>query len=107
MRLVEVLARHVGHDAVLCSDRADAYQIFARLQGQPHYRIDARPARGSSTRAFHIQTVNNLHGRLHRFLAPFCGPATRTCSAISTGSSPASSPLPIKTAATWHRLLAA
>jgi transposase-like protein len=107
MSVVEVLARHVGHDAALCSDGGDAYQVFARLQGLTHYRIDAKAGPRVIDRAFHIQTVNNLHGRLDRFMAPFCGPATKYLQRYLNWFLARLEPAPDKTAATWQRLLAA
>jgi transposase-like protein len=106
MRIVEVLARHVGHDAVLCSDRAEAYKTFARLRRQPHFRIDASNGPRVIEGAFHIQTVNNLHGRLARFLAPFCGPATRYLQRYLDWFLARLEHAPDKTEATWQRILA-
>ncbi len=107
MSIVERLARHVGHDAALCSDRAEAYRVFARLRGQPHWRIDARSGPRVIDGAFHIQTVNNLHGRLHRFLAPFCGPATRRLQRCLDWFLARIETVPDKTDAAWRRILAA
>lgn len=75
--LVAVLEARVGRDAVLCSDGDGAYGLFARTQGLPHYRIDAKRGPKVIQAAFHIQTVNALHSRLKVFMRPFCGPATK------------------------------
>lgn len=107
MSVVEALARHVGHDAALCSDRADAYRVFARLRGQPHWRIDAKHGPRIIDGAFHIQTVNNLHGRLHRFLAPFCGPATRHLQRYLDWFLARLDPDPDHPAEAWRSILAA
>lgn len=106
MRIVERLASHVGHDAALCSDRAEAYRVFARLRGQPHWRIDAKHGPRVIDAAFHIQTVNNLHGRLHRFLAPFCGPATHHLQHYLDWFLARIDPDPDHLAEAWRRLLA-
>ncbi len=37
-----VLARCLRGDAVLCSDRDPANDFYARQNGVPHYRIDAK-----------------------------------------------------------------
>jgi hypothetical protein len=107
MSVVETLARHLGHDAALCSDRAEAYRVFARLRGQPHWRIDARHGPRVIDGAFHIQTVNNLHGRLHRFLAPFCGPATRYLQRYLDWFLARLEPDHDQPAEAWRRILAA
>lgn len=75
--LMAVLARRLRGDAVLCSDRDPAYDFFARQNGMPHYRIDAKKGPFVIDKAFHIQTRNSLHDRFERFMEPFRGPATR------------------------------
>ena len=75
--LMAVLTRRLRTDAVLCSDRDPAYDFFARQNGMPHYRINAKTGPYVIERAFHIQTINNLHDRFERFMAPFRGPATK------------------------------
>lgn len=75
--LVSVLAARVRRDAVLCSDGDGAYRLFAEARGLPHYRVGAKRGPRVIARAFHIQTVNNLHSRLEAFMRPFCGPATK------------------------------
>lgn len=82
--LVAVLARRLRADAVLCSDRDPAYDFFARQNGMPHYRIDAKNGPFVIERAFHIQTINNLHDRFERFMAPFRGPATKNLSGYAS-----------------------
>jgi len=72
-----VLEARVRRDAVLCSDGDGAYRLFARAQGMPHYRIDARQGPRVIRGAFHIQTVNSLHSRFKAFMRPFRGPATK------------------------------
>lgn len=75
--LIALLARHIGPDAVLCSDGDPAYQVFARNQAIPHYRLNAKKGPRVIQNAFHIQTINNLHSRFERFMEPFCGAATK------------------------------
>jgi transposase-like protein len=75
--LVAVLARHVGPDAVLCSDGDPAYRVFAQSQAIPHYQLNAKTGPRVIQKAFHIQTINNLHSRFETFMKPFCGPATK------------------------------
>ena len=61
---------------MLCSDGDAAYELFACARAIPHYRLPKGGPRVIDT-AFHIQTVNNLHGRFESFMRPFCGPATK------------------------------
>jgi transposase-like protein len=75
--LIAVLERCLRRDAVLCSDRDPAYDFFARQNGVPHYRIDAKKGPFVIKRAFHVQTINSLHDRFERFMEPFRGPATK------------------------------
>ncbi len=75
--LVAVLERHVGQDAVLCSDGDAAYDLFARARALPHYRLNPKTGPRVIRTAFHIQTINNLHSRFESFMKPFCGPATK------------------------------
>lgn len=53
------------------------YAVFARKNGVPHYRIDAKNGPFVIDRAFHVQTINSLHDRFERFMKPFRGPATQ------------------------------
>lgn len=78
--LLAALEERISRDAVLCSDGDAAYGLFAREQGMPHYRIDARRGPRVIHAAFHIQTVNSLHSRFKAFMRPFCGPATKNLS---------------------------
>ena len=105
--LVARLEAHVGGDAVLCSDGDAAYELFARTRVIPHYRLPKGGPRVIDT-AFHIQTVNNLHGRFESFMRPFCGPATKNLQGYAAwlvarliGTPPAAR------AEAWQRLLAA
>jgi len=75
--LIAVLARRLKSDAVLCSDRDPAYDFFARQNGVPHYRIDAKKGPFVIDKAFHVQTINSLHDRFERFMEPFRGPSTK------------------------------
>lgn len=82
--LVASLDVHVGQDAVLCSDGDSAYHHFARRRGIPHYRLHPKRGQRVIQKAFHIQNVNNLHGRFEQFMKPFRGPATRYLPAYTT-----------------------
>jgi transposase-like protein len=72
-----LLHRHISADAVLCSDKAQAYAKFAAQSGMRHERVRARRGERIKDKTFHIQNINALHDRLDDFLKPFRGPATR------------------------------
>jgi hypothetical protein len=82
--LMAVLARCLRSDAVPCSDRDPACDFFARQNGVPHDRINAKKGPFVIDKAFHIQTINSLHDRFERFIEPFRGPATRNLSGYAS-----------------------
>jgi transposase-like protein len=106
--LVALLERHVGQDAVLCSDGGGAYGLFARARALPHYRLNPKTGPKVIDTAFHLQTVNHRHSRLAGFMRPFCGPAIKSLPGYAawliarlTGDETAAR------GAAWQRLLAA
>ncbi len=106
--LMAVLARCLRGDAVLCSDRDPAYDFFARRNGVPHYRIDAKKGPFVINRAFHVQTIISLHDRFERFMEPFRGPATRNLTVYASwfiARSDRTEPERVEDA--WDRLMAA
>lgn len=106
--LMAVLARCLRSDAVLCSDRDPAYDFFARQNGMPHYRIDAKKGPFVIDKAFHIQTINSLHDRFERFMEPFRGPATKNLTGYASwfiARSVRTEPERVEDA--WDRLMAA
>ena len=70
-----VLHRHLQCDAILCSDKAHAYEKFTAKTGIRHVRIPTRKDRHIVDQTFHVQNVNALHSRFKDFLKPFRGPA--------------------------------
>lgn len=106
--LIAVLARRLHSDAVLCSDRDPAYDFFARRNGVPHYRIDAKRGPFVIDKAFHIQTINSLHDRFERFMEPFRGPATKNLAGYTSWFIARSVRDPAaRVEDTWDRLMAA
>jgi hypothetical protein len=106
--LMAVLARCLRGDAVLCSDRDPAYDFFARQNGVPHYRIDAKKGPFVIDKAFHVQTINSLHDRFERFMEPFRGPATKNLTGYASwfiARSVRTEPERVEDA--WDRLMAA
>lgn len=60
----------------LVTDAAKCFSSASRKMGVRHIKLNI--SAGQRTRGiFHIQTVNNLHARLHHFLDGFRGVATR------------------------------
>ena len=49
----------------------------------PHYRLHPKKGPRVIAKAFHMQTVNNLHSRFETFMRPFCGPATKNLPAYA------------------------
>jgi transposase-like protein len=106
--LVAALDRHVGADAVLCSDGDAAYDLFARRRALPHYRLHPKTGLKVIRTAFHIQTVNNLHSRFESFMKPFCGPATKNLPGYAAWFiTPLIGDETAARGAAWQRLLAA
>jgi transposase-like protein len=74
--ILPVLAAVVPPDAVLCSDGASAYRIFARNTGVRHEPIVAKAGQRVRDGAFHIQNVNAYDSRLKGWMRRFRGVAT-------------------------------
>ncbi|MEH6389714.1 MAG: IS1595 family transposase [Pseudomonas profundi] len=72
-----VLESLVDRPAVLCSDGASVYAIFARRYGVTHKVIHAKPRQRVREAAFHIQNVNAYHSRLKKWMVRFHGVATK------------------------------
>ncbi len=102
-----MLEARIRRDAVLCSDGDGAYRLFAQARGLPHYRVGAKRGPRVIERAFHIQTVNNLHSRFETFMRPFCGPATKNLPAYLAWFIARLAAPQTALDEAWHRLLAA
>ncbi len=75
--IVGALGRHIGRDAVLCSDAASRYRKLASACGLEHKVLKNRRGERVVERIFHIQNINALHGRYEEFMKLFRGPATK------------------------------
>jgi transposase-like protein len=75
--IVGALARHIGRDAVLCSDAAPAYKKLAAARGLEHKILKNKRGERVVERVFHIQNINALHARYKEFITVFRGPATK------------------------------
>ena len=69
-----VLGAYIATDAVLVTDRHNAYLDLAKHLGLTHRRVESATERRG---AYHVQNVNSLHSNLKRFMRPFNGVATK------------------------------
>ena len=69
------LDKLVDKDAVLCTDGASVYAVFARQTGIKHEVVKAQQQRVRG--AFHIQNVNAYDSRLKEWMRRFHGVATK------------------------------
>src|SRR3954451_2155836 len=67
----------ITRDAVLCSDGAKAYAVFAARHGLHHEPVNLAAGIRVRDGAFHVQNVNAYHGRLKGWMGRFNGVATR------------------------------
>jgi transposase-like protein len=73
--LVEVLSPHIAKDAVLCSDGWRAYRSAAAKLGVKHEVLSGK-AKERRRGPFHLQNVNNYHGRWKGWMNRFHGVAS-------------------------------
>src|SRR3954466_15532839 len=66
----------IASDAVLCSDGAKAYAVFAARHGSHHEPVNLAAGVRVRDGAFHVRNVNAYHGRLKGWMARFKGVAT-------------------------------
>src|SRR3954467_6918157 len=59
----------IASDAVLCSDGAKAYAVFAARHGLHHEPVNLAAGIRVRDGAFHVQNVNAYHGRLKGWMA--------------------------------------
>ena len=84
-QLVEHLGRRLERDVLLVTESHAAYPAFAREVGISHEAINA--SAGERRRgALHIQNVNAYHSRMHAWLMPFRGVASRYLVTTSAGA---------------------
>lgn len=62
---------------ILCSDAHRTFQGYAKEKNMPHKMLYARKKQYVVDKIYHIQNVNNIHGRLKKFLLNFNGVATK------------------------------
>ena len=67
----------IDSDAVLCSDSAGVYAVFARETGIIHRAINVHQGQRVIDKVFHIQNVNAYDSRLKNWIRRFHGVATK------------------------------
>lgn len=75
--VIAVLQPLIEQDAILCTDSAGVYAVFARTVGITHRQINIRQGRRVVEGAFHIQNVNAYDSRLKGWMRRFHGVATK------------------------------
>ena len=72
--LKRVLEPVMNRESILCTDGASSYKRFCVDIGVAHYSVNSKRANGS---IYHINNVNNWHGRLKDWMVRFKGVATK------------------------------
>ncbi|MCM3671979.1 IS1595 family transposase [Mesobacillus maritimus] len=71
------LGSHIAGDTILCTDGWRGYKTYAKEKGLEHYRINTKKTGYVIKGLYHIQNVNNYHGRLKQWIDRFKGVATK------------------------------
>ncbi len=74
-QIAPVLRGVMSRDAILCSDGARAYRVYAAKNGIEHHPVKSKGGERVQG-AWHIQNVNGYHSRLKRWMRRFNGVAT-------------------------------
>jgi hypothetical protein len=75
--VTEALRPLIDSDAILCSDSAGVYDVFARKTGIVHRAINVHQGQRVIDKVFHIQNVNAYNSRLKNWIRRFHGVATK------------------------------
>lgn len=75
-RLDEAVGSKLSASNVLCTDAWRAFMTYAKDKGLEHYRFKS-DGKERVKGVYHIQNVNNYHGRLKRWIERFNGVATK------------------------------
>ena len=65
----------ISKRAIICSDKARAFQVYARRRKIEHVQLQSGTA--SKIDVYHIQNVNGYHSRLKQFIRRFKGVSTK------------------------------
>lgn len=77
-RINELMGEYITQESVLCTDSAQNYKKFAKLRGLECKQVNASKKKHVVEKIYHIQHVNNYHGRLKRWIdLHFNGVATK------------------------------
>jgi transposase-like protein len=75
--LANALGGKIDKSAVLCTDSYKIYQGLAKREGLNHIAVSHLRKPTQKNKAYHIQTVNNLHMAIRNFLKRFNGVSTK------------------------------
>lgn len=75
--LEKALKGKIKPKSVLCTDSYKVYQGFAKRENIKHIEVTKNGKPTQKNKAYHIQTVNNLHKQIREFLFPFNGVSTK------------------------------
>ncbi|RWZ54472.1 IS1595 family transposase [Halobacillus fulvus] len=75
-KLDEAVGTKLSSGNVLCTDAWRAFMTYAKDKGLEHYRFKS-DGKERVKGVYHIQNVNNYHGRLKRWIERFNGVATK------------------------------
>ncbi|AMQ07046.1 IS1595 family transposase [Sporosarcina psychrophila] len=73
-----VIGEYIHPSALLCTDTATNYKMFAKIKGLKHETVNERQKQQRVKKGiYHIQHVNNFHNRLKSWMVRFQGVATK------------------------------
>jgi hypothetical protein len=75
--VIAVLQPLIAQDAILCTESAGVYAVFARIVGIAHRQINIRQGRRVVEGALHIQNLNAYDSRLKGWMRRLHGVATK------------------------------
>lgn len=74
----QAIGQYINKDkSIFCSDSHITYQGYALENKMPHKKLYARKKQFVIEGIYHTQNVNNLHGRLKKYLSGFNGVASK------------------------------
>lgn len=72
-----LLGPAIDPDAMLCTDSAKVYAVFAEKRGLLHEAVNLSTGEWVRAKTIHLQNVNGYHSRLKSWIARFHGVSTR------------------------------
>lgn len=76
--IAAAIGSYIPKDAILCTDAAKNYTLFAKATGLKHYKVNGSKRQYVIDKVYHIQHVNSYHSRLEEWInRHFKGVATK------------------------------